>query len=90
VPVGGSVNLEFDAVIELNGGHVNVAEIVGADQIDSDSTPGNNNPGEDDYGSVNLPLKQPQAVPTISVWMLMLMSLMLGLLGSIFRKQRNN
>ena len=90
VPVGSSVNLEFDAVIELNGGHVNVAEIVGADQIDSDSTPGNNNPGEDDYGSVSLPLKQPQAVPTISVWMLMLMSLMLGLLGSIFRKQRNN
>ncbi len=54
VAVNDSVTLGFDAVVELNGDHVNVAEVVGADQIDSDSTPGNGDAGEDDQDSVQL------------------------------------
>ncbi|WP_456446518.1 GEVED domain-containing protein [Thiolapillus sp.] len=86
---GASLPLTFQAAI-APGLHTNIAEITGANEFDPDSTPGNNDPGEDDYGSVDLSLKPPQPVPTVSFWMLILISLMLGLMGSIYRKRRNN
>jgi len=54
VAVNGSLTLSFDAVIEFAGDHTNVAEVVGADQLDSDSTPGNGDATEDDQDSVQI------------------------------------
>ncbi len=54
VPAGGSIFLTFDATVELNGVYFNVAEITEANQVDIDSTPGNDDgdQSEDDEDNV--------------------------------------
>ncbi|BAO45571.1 GEVED domain-containing protein [Thiolapillus brandeum] len=89
IPAGSSLALTFQATV-ASGPHNNIAEVTGANEFDPDSTPGNNDPGEDDLGSVDLSLEPPEPVPAVSVWMLMLMSLLLGLMGTVKRIRRNN
>ena len=45
---GSSTTLEVDARVEVAGTLVNLAEVTAADQVDSDSVPGNGAVGEDD------------------------------------------
>jgi uncharacterized repeat protein (TIGR01451 family) len=87
VPAGNSLPLTFQATVGVGDLH-NTAEITGANEFDPDSTPGNNNPGEDDFGDVTLNLRPPAPVPTLSVWMLLLTSLMLVFMTSmrVFRR----
>lgn len=54
VPAGGSATLAVRAIVEGASRIVNIAQITGADQPDPDSTPGNDDPGEDDYATVPL------------------------------------
>ncbi|MEZ6091142.1 MAG: hypothetical protein R3C05_24590 [Pirellulaceae bacterium] len=49
---GASPTLEITATIETPGTKTNVAEVTSVDQLDSDSTPGNGVPSEDDRDSV--------------------------------------
>ncbi|QDV69471.1 Large cysteine-rich periplasmic protein omcB precursor [Rosistilla carotiformis] len=48
---GASATLRLTATVNTTGTVLNTAEITAADQPDSDSTPGNNNINEDDFGS---------------------------------------
>ncbi|MFC4389719.1 PKD domain-containing protein [Flavobacterium quisquiliarum] len=54
VPVGGRVNLTFQAVIKATGSYVNNAEIIASDQFDPDSTPNNNIATEDDQDDASI------------------------------------
>ncbi|MCV2485268.1 gliding motility-associated C-terminal domain-containing protein [Flavobacterium sp. SH_e] len=54
VPVGGRVNLTFQAVIKTTGSYVNNAEIIASDQFDPDSTPNNNIATEDDQDDASI------------------------------------
>ncbi|MCO8124080.1 DUF11 domain-containing protein [Stieleria sp. TO1_6] len=54
VPVGATPTLQIEAVVGMITGAVNTAEIQSADQPDSDSTPANGDPSEDDQASVTL------------------------------------
>gem|GEM_PF-863403 len=80
VAAGGNLPLTFQATVGIGDLH-NVAEITGANEFDPDSVPGNNDPGEDDIGDVNLSLRPPAPVPALSVWMLLLLSLTLMLVA---------
>ncbi len=51
VAVGSLPKLTITATVGNTGGETNTAEITAIDQPDSDSTPGNNVPGEDDQAS---------------------------------------
>ncbi|NNF30922.1 MAG: DUF11 domain-containing protein, partial [Flavobacteriaceae bacterium] len=48
VPLGTTLNLTFDAIVNTSGPYLNTAEITGADQFDADSTTNNGDPTEDD------------------------------------------
>ena len=54
VPKGTNVTLRIVAKVTQLGPQVNTTEIVAVDQYDTDSTPGNNKPGEDDQASVTV------------------------------------
>ncbi|MGI9470757.1 MAG: DUF11 domain-containing protein, partial [Rubripirellula sp.] len=49
VPANSTATLTIDATVDTVQTTTNVAEVFAADQFDSDSTPGNSNPNEDDY-----------------------------------------
>ncbi len=51
---GASATLTIVATVASSGSKVNTAEVTAADQADPDSTPGNNNPDEDDQASVTV------------------------------------
>lgn len=80
VMAGASLSMTFDATLLAGGSHQNVAEVTGANEHDPDSIPGNQDPTEDDLAFVDLPLQQgaPTAIPTLSNWLLVLLSLILG------------
>ncbi|MEM6639518.1 MAG: OmpA family protein [Pseudomonadota bacterium] len=51
---GASTSLEITASINATGDYVNVAELTAANELDPDSTPGNNDPNEDDQDSATI------------------------------------
>lgn len=51
---GAEATLKLTAVVETDVPVINTAEVTAADQPDPDSTPGNNDPAEDDQASVTL------------------------------------
>ena len=61
---GKEIVLTFDATINAIGPYTNVAEIIASDQLDPDSTPGNNVPTEDDQDSATVTLN----TVDLSVW----------------------
>ncbi len=54
VPAGGAATLRISARVLSFARIVNLAEVTGSDQPDPNSTPGNNDPNEDDQSSVAL------------------------------------
>ncbi len=54
IAVGGSASLVINANVAMAGTITNTAEITAADQFDPNSTPGNNDPTEDDQASVTI------------------------------------
>ena len=66
---GESATLDITATVDTLGTKVNTAEVTRADQPDTDSTPGNANPAEDDQGSVQIdPLPLTNAEVGDLVW----------------------
>ncbi|MGX1931293.1 T9SS type B sorting domain-containing protein [Flagellimonas sp. 2504JD4-2] len=61
---GGSAILNITVQVNASGDYNNVAEVVSAIQLDPDSTPGNNNPFEDDQDEQSV---TPRSVTDISV-----------------------
>jgi uncharacterized repeat protein (TIGR01451 family) len=53
VTAGASVALNITATVEATGVYTNTAEVNAANETDTDSTPDNNNSGEDDQASVS-------------------------------------
>jgi uncharacterized repeat protein (TIGR01451 family) len=51
---GGSASMDITATVDVVGAVTNTAEVATADQPDTDSTPGNSVPSEDDQASVAL------------------------------------
>ncbi len=49
-----SVNLTFQAVVLASGNYANTAQVMACDQYDPDSTPGNDQPAEDDQASASI------------------------------------
>ena len=47
-----SVSLNISAIVQGTGSYENIAEVINSDQDDPDSTPGNNDPTEDDQDTV--------------------------------------
>ena len=66
IPSGDSVSLNITATVNTTGDYTNIAEIVQADNLDPDSTPGNGVTTEDDYASITL---DAQAVSDLEVSM---------------------
>lgn len=54
VPVNSTARLQITATLTASGVVRNVAEITGSNEPDPDSTPGNNNPNEDDQTTASL------------------------------------
>ncbi|HEY9808007.1 MAG TPA: DUF11 domain-containing protein [Halomicronema sp.] len=54
---GGSATLRLTVTLNTSDMVTNTAQVQASDQADPDSTPGNNNPGEDDQASLSLPNK---------------------------------
>ncbi|WP_420321297.1 gliding motility-associated C-terminal domain-containing protein [Flagellimonas sp.] len=61
---GGNAILNITAQVNSSGDYNNVAEVIAAIQLDPDSTPGNNNPFEDDQDEQTI---TPRSVTDISV-----------------------
>ena len=61
LPVEGSASLVTIARVEAVGDLTRTAEVTAADQPDPNSTPGNNDPDEDDQASVTLTVTPPMA-----------------------------
>jgi len=53
---GASATLSLDATVDTTESTTNIAQVALVDQYDSDSTPGNSNPNEDDYASATFVL----------------------------------
>ena len=51
---GASSNLLITAIVNVSGDFENTAELTAANEFDPDSTPGNNDPNEDDQASVTI------------------------------------
>ncbi len=62
VPVGAVLTLTLVADVTAGGVHVNTAEVVASDQVDTDSTPNNLDPTEDDQAETTLTVPFPAAV----------------------------
>jgi large repetitive protein len=54
IGVGNTATLDLVATVTTLGDKVNTAEVTAADQLDVNSTPGNNDPDEDDQDSVTI------------------------------------
>ena len=54
---GGNATLSLTVTLNTSDVVTNTAQVQASDQGDPDSTPGNNNPGEDDQASLSLPNK---------------------------------
>ena len=67
VEVGAPVTLNIDTIVTGSGFQTNMAEILYADQPDLDSTPGNNDPGEDDQDDARIRPRQIDLMLTKSV-----------------------
>ncbi|MGI9469983.1 MAG: DUF11 domain-containing protein, partial [Rubripirellula sp.] len=67
VPANSTATLTIDATVDTVQTTTNVAEVFAADQFDSDSTPGNSNPNEDDYDSATFMLASADLSLTKSV-----------------------
>ncbi len=79
IAAGASQSLSFDATLRGSGDHRNIAEVTDANEADIDSTPNNQDPDEDDIGDVQVAIGgNPEPIPTLSVWLLMLLSLLLA------------
>ncbi|MEX0313515.1 MAG: gliding motility-associated C-terminal domain-containing protein [Allomuricauda sp.] len=61
---GGNASLDITARVNTSGDYNNIAEVVAAIQLDPDSTPGNNNPFEDDQDEQST---TPRSVTDISI-----------------------
>ena len=59
---GDSATLHITATVNASGDYTNVAQVAAANEQDADSTPGNNDPTEDDQDSV-----QPTPIPIIDL-----------------------
>ncbi|HYG74921.1 MAG TPA: DUF11 domain-containing protein, partial [Planctomycetota bacterium] len=55
---GGSATLTITATVATSGAKTNTAQVSASDQADPDSTPNNNNAGEDDQASVTVTPRQ--------------------------------
>ena len=53
VSVGGSLQLTFDATVLANGSYTNYAQITAGDQLDIDSTPGDDSLTQDDNDAID-------------------------------------
>ena len=62
LPSGASAALHITATVNASGVYTNVAQVAAANEQDADSTPGNNDPTEDDQDSV-----QPTPIPVIDL-----------------------
>jgi uncharacterized repeat protein (TIGR01451 family) len=62
---GASANIQITVTANQTGSITNVAEVCSSDKPDPDSTPCNNNPNEDDYGTATInPHQNPPPPPT--------------------------
>jgi uncharacterized repeat protein (TIGR01451 family) len=57
---GGSATLQIAVIVNTSANITNTAEVSASDQTDPNSTPGNNNPGENDQDSVTTPFSSPR------------------------------
>ncbi len=55
---GGMQTINITAKVEITGDVVNIAQVASCNEIDIDSTPGNNDQNEDDYDAVSLKIAQ--------------------------------
>jgi len=55
---GETAKLKLFVITEKFGTFTNIAEVIEAEQEDTDSTPGNNDPSEDDYDSVTFTIEK--------------------------------
>lgn len=67
VPPGTNVTLRIVAQVTQFGPQINSTEVVAADQFDMDSTPGNNDPEEDDQANVTVTAQAADLSLTLSV-----------------------
>ncbi|WP_457664695.1 SdrD B-like domain-containing protein [Thiolapillus sp.] len=96
IAAGTSQSLSFDATLRDGGDYLNIAEVTDSNEVDTDSIPNNQDPNEDDIGDalvvVNPALPPPPAhpIPTLSGWLLMLLSTMLSgiAVGNTRRKRQ--
>ncbi|MDJ0925835.1 MAG: SdrD B-like domain-containing protein [Acidimicrobiia bacterium] len=58
-PVGVTYTLDMVVVVEQEGTYTNVAEVMEHNEVDRDSTPGNNVPSEDDQDDATVTASQP-------------------------------
>ncbi|MBD2038900.1 DUF11 domain-containing protein [Leptolyngbya sp. FACHB-321] len=63
---GSSATLQIAVVVNTSSAVTNTAEVSASDQVDPNSTPGNNNPGENDQASVSIPFA-PSASPRLQL-----------------------
>ncbi|MEP1059936.1 MULTISPECIES: DUF7507 domain-containing protein [Cyanophyceae] len=63
---GSSATLQISVVVNTNSVVTNTAEVSASEQVDPNSTPGNNNPGENDQASVSTPFA-PSASPRLQL-----------------------
>nr|WP_299382800.1 gliding motility-associated C-terminal domain-containing protein [Allomuricauda sp.] len=61
---GSTINLNITAQVNASGDYNNIAEVISVIQLDPDSTPGNNDPTEDDQAEQSI---APRTVSDISV-----------------------
>ncbi|XOB98340.1 Ig-like domain-containing protein [Deinococcota bacterium DY0809b] len=54
---GANATLTITATVNASGDHTNTAEVTASDAADPDSTPGNNDPTEDDYATAEPSIK---------------------------------
>jgi uncharacterized repeat protein (TIGR01451 family) len=64
VASGGTANLSIVATVKASGVYTNMAQVSAANETDSDSTPNNNNPAEDDQASASV---NPTAIIDLSL-----------------------
>ncbi|MGI0486118.1 DUF11 domain-containing protein [Pantanalinema rosaneae CENA516] len=66
VPANGTATLQITARLDTTAPVTNTAQVTGADQVDRDSTPGNDDPNEDDQASAAIGLPNFRIVKRIT------------------------
>ncbi|MBP2833998.1 DUF11 domain-containing protein, partial [Aquimarina sp. U1-2] len=64
IPNGNTLDLTFDATVNTTGPYENSAQITASNEFDSDSTPNNNDPGEDDQDTAEVTIT-PNSPPEV-------------------------